>query len=81
MLRAGLGVLSARLEDKDLRRVCDIVWATGGQGADGEEALELCSGAEEEEEVGKEAFSSVGDPKEEAKEREGEEEVNRGFLG
>lgn len=81
LLRAGLGGLSARLEEKDLRRVWDVVWDTGSQDADGEEDLELCNGAEEVEEMGKVAFSSVGEPREEEKEREGEEEASRGFLG
>lgn len=84
LLWAGLGDLSARLEE-DLRRVWEVVWEVvwdaGGQGAEGEEALELRSGTKEEEEVGKEAFSSVGEPKEEEKEGEREEEAYLGFLG
>lgn len=52
-----------------------------GESEEGEEALELCSGTKEDEEVGKEAFSSVGEPNEEEKEGEGEEEAYLGFLG
>lgn len=78
LVRAGLGGLSARLEEKDLRRVWEVA---GGKGAEGEEALELRSGTTKQEEAGKEAFSSVGEPIEEEKEGEAEEEASLGFLG
>lgn len=81
LLRAGLGGLSAKLVEKDLRRVWEVMWAAGGQGPEGEEALKLCSGTEDEEEVGKEVFSNADELKEEEKGDEGEEETNLGFLG
>lgn len=65
--------MSARLEETDLRRV---VWD-----AEGEDALELCCDIKVEEKVGKVAFSIVGEPKEEEKEGEGEDEAYLGFLG
>lgn len=73
-LWAGLGGLSARLEEKDLRR------AAGGQAADGEEALELRRGTKEEKEV----LSSAGEPnseENEGEEEEEEEDAYRAFRG
>lgn len=63
------------LEEKDLRRGWEVA---GGQVAEGEDAREL---RKEGMEVGKEAFSNVGEPNEEEKEKEGEAEAYRGFLG
>lgn len=92
LLRAGLGGLSARLEEKvrllprGLRRLWEIGWEqekVEGDEAEGEEALEPCRGREEDDEVGKEVevFSNVGEVREEEMEGEGEEEGSRGFRG
>lgn len=49
MLLRGLGDLSDKLKEKDLW----CVWAAGGQGPDGEDALELCSETEADEKEAK----------------------------
>lgn len=54
LLLRGLGDLSAKLDDKDRW----YVWAEGGQGPDGEDALELCSETDADEDEAK-----VVDPK------------------
>lgn len=74
--------MSARPEEKDLRRVCEDVWDAGRQGAEGEEALELRSGTKEEGETGKQdTFSGLGETAEGENDGEGDEEVYLGFLG
>lgn len=72
-LCAGLEGLSAKLEERDLRRL----WEAEEQGPEGEEALELLRGTnEEEEEVGKGEPSDWWIPNVEANEG-----AYLGFLG